>query len=315
MENKGGGEDKKVVANNFLNSLKKNLDDRLEGVKSSVKKRVEKVGKEAQLYFPSSSFEGLNDYSPDKSIVRGLKAERGKEEGISAEMSRAKREAQKKAEEMSDPRLQAYDDKKAGDLGTLQRYQGKRKRPKQAQSKGIIAPIKQGVANFKNFKNLRESALEEHGYDKDYRERIKKDKKRIKAKTKGKKPGVMSQARNFSGNILKYSFRAIIPSFTLSMIIVYIYVLARQIPQFSKLLCPIGQEWVPPVVRMKRPEEAKRIGNRIAMVEKPFIGCFCALHLYVIITVVFIIYAILSPRKFALEFLKSFVQEVLGLKW
>jgi hypothetical protein len=311
VENKGGGGDKKVVADRFLNDFKKEVDDRLSDVRSSIQKKAEKIGEKL-----------LEELVSDKPLVKGLKGERKKEEGISADLFRAKRESKKKGEEMSDPRLKEHDDKRTRDLGTMQRYQKKRERPSHLNSPNdrnnmIMAPFK--------FKDWKESVLEEHGYDKATREemgeRLEKGKmkskkaakiRKARGMTEAKKPGAVSELREKTGAILKKCLESIATSYTLSMFIVYAYVFIRQIPQLNKILCPIGQEWVPAQVKRKSPKEAKRIGDKIAIVEKPFIGCFCALHIYAIIVIILQVYIIMYPTQFAIDILKNFAKNILG---
>jgi wobble nucleotide-excising tRNase len=144
------------------------------------------------------------------------------------------------------------------------------------------------------------------------KKKAKENRKQSKGKVKGEKSGKVNKFKEATGKFLKKCYENAIGSWTLSMFGVYIYIFLLQIPQFNKFFCPIGQEWVPAMIKRKDPKEAKKIGDKIAIVEKPLIGCCCTFHLFLLIIIVFIIYVILNPGKFGWEFLKDFVKDILG---
>jgi hypothetical protein len=313
MENKESGEDKKVVADRFLNDARKKVVDKLEGVKSSIQKDIDKMGENiAKEIFVS--------YKLDRPGVKGFKDGGGKEEDISAKFSRDKKGAQKKIEKINNFSDQVYIDKSLQNSRFAQKDRGEKRKL------DLMSPVKKVSARFGE---KRESVLDSHGYDEatikkmekieeralrlnKYKKKVKKNKEQIKGKIKNKKSGGGDKFKEATGRFLKKCYENAIGSWTLSMFGVYIYIFLLQIPQFNKFFCPIGQEWVPAMIKRKDPKEAKKIGDKIAIVEKPLIGCCCTFHLFLLIIIVFIIYVILNPGKFGWEFLKDFVKDILG---
>ncbi len=92
------------------------------------------------------------------------------------------------------------------------------------------------------------------------------------------------------------------------MFYVYLHAFLHNI--FPKYFCPLGEEHVPENIKSTSPKEAKEMGKKIGIVEKPAVGCFCAMHLFIIIIIVAIIYFILNPLEVAWNFLTEWLESI-----
>ena len=141
--------------------------------------------------------------------------------------------------------------------------------------------------------------------------RLKSSKKALKAgsgnskfKLKGAKgSGSYGKMRMATDRILQSAWRLAVPSWSLSLFYVYVHTLLSL--QFSKKFSPLGHEWVPTNIKRTNEELAKKIGNKIGMAEKPLAGACCAVHLFLIIIILVLIYIITNPIDFGLEVIRE----------
>ncbi len=106
-----------------------------------------------------------------------------------------------------------------------------------------------------------------------------------------------SKIKLFFNKLLKNSILQSISTFSLSLFYSYIHLfLCDKFPQFFG---QPGGEWVPDEIQKSNPKEAKKIGDKVKVFEKPALCCACILHLLIIVYIIVLIYFILFPRLVA----------------
>jgi len=107
----------------------------------------------------------------------------------------------------------------------------------------------------------------------------------------------VSKVKLFFNKLLKNSILNSISTFGFSLFYSYIHLfLCDKFPQFFG---QPGGEWVPDEIQKSNPKEAKKIGDKVKVFEKPALCCACILHLLIIVYIIVLIYFILFPRLVA----------------
>lgn len=144
------------------------------------------------------------------------------------------------------------------------------------------------------------------------RAKIKND-GQSKINLKGKIAEKVDSIQLFTNQLLKKSILASFATWGLSLFYTYTHVFLHFI--FPKYFCSLGQEWVPANIQKVGPEEAKKMGNKFGVAEKPGVAFAFLLQLFGLVLVITVIYFIIHPKLVAWEFLKDFVKKILGIKY
>ena len=134
------------------------------------------------------------------------------------------------------------------------------------------------------------------------RAKIKNDDK-TKIGLKGKIAEKVNTIQLFTNQLLKKSILLSFATWGLTLLYTYTHVFLHFI--FPKYFCSLGQEWVPANIQKVGPEEAKKMGNKFGVAEKPGVAFAFLLQLFGLVLVIAVIYFILHPAEVAWNFIKG----------
>lgn len=119
-------------------------------------------------------------------------------------------------------------------------------------------------------------------------EEKRKSEQEVEIKSEEDNKNSSSGIKMVTNKLLKNSITYLFVTFSFSLFYSYAHVFLNGV--LPKFFSPPGNEWVPNQMIKNNPGLAGEMGKKFGIVEKPFLGCGCFLHLIIIIGLIAFIY-------------------------